>query len=102
VCSIVVPSGVTGSGTARVLVVGGFDQNVLASCEWYDPATDTWSLGPPLNVARHSTSLCVLDRSVLAIGWVGDTAHPSIEGNHRNGCHMRSPSSRLFVCSLDG
>ncbi len=77
--SIVVPSAVSGFGTARILVVGGYSKALMASCEWYDPATQCWSEGEPLNVARHSASLCVLDRCVLAVGGVGELDHPSIE-----------------------
>ncbi len=54
----------------RVLLAGGLDQfNVTASCEIYDPATNTWMATGSLNVARERHGAVLLaDGRVFAAG----------------------------------
>jgi hypothetical protein len=55
-----------------VLVAGGYDENGigLATTELYNPATNTWSPGPSMPVARwaHSTTLLAGDKALFAGG----------------------------------
>jgi hypothetical protein len=62
----------------RVLFVGGYDvskgktEGYLASCEVYDPATDTLTPTGSMGTARLANSLTtLLDGRVLAVGGVG-------------------------------
>src|SRR5690606_6210279 len=53
----------------RVLVTGGFG---LASTEIYDPMTDSWTPGPPMNSARGGHTLTTLPSGwIVAIGGAG-------------------------------
>ena len=57
--------------TGKVLVAGGFDQNLnsLASAELYDPAAPGWTPTGSLNVARQNhTATLLLDGRVLVGG----------------------------------
>ncbi len=57
----------------RVLVVGGFDSDVLASGELYDPTTGTWSLTGSLNLRRYAHTMTLLqDGKVLVAGGTYD------------------------------
>ena len=52
-----------------VLVVGGYDGDVLASTEVYDPALGTWQTSGSLNDARsHHTATLLPDGTVLVVG----------------------------------
>jgi len=77
------PAGVMSSGRTghtatllldgRVLVAGGVSRetggNPLASTEFYDPVTNTWSTGPPMLAPRGGhTATLLLDGRVLAVG----------------------------------
>jgi hypothetical protein len=63
----------------RVAVVGGGD--ALPYVDFYDPATDTWSAGPEINVGRLDGVLLGLrdGRLLLAAGDAGAGAIPSAE-----------------------
>jgi hypothetical protein len=73
----------------RVLVVGGYDRSVtqlpnpagqpfcclevkilpLATTEWFDPGSRTWSPGPPLNQARYGhTATALQGGQILVVG----------------------------------
>lgn len=59
----------------RIVVIGGrspgiraSDQTSLASCEIYDPATDRWSAGPALPLARASLAAATLGGKLYAFG----------------------------------
>jgi hypothetical protein len=55
-------------GDGRVLVAGGSDGNdTLSTTEIFDPATSTWSAGPPLAVPRFNAAILQLG-SVLVAG----------------------------------
>jgi sugar lactone lactonase YvrE len=63
----------------KVLIAGGFDaatvQHMLASAELYDPATGTWSLTGPLNLARFAHTMTLLrNGSVLVAGGSFDSS----------------------------
>ncbi len=75
---ILLPSG-------KVLVVGGRDTTkippILTSVESYDPATNTWTLEPPVKVQRTMHRLARLDDGrVLALGgWQSGPTTASVE-----------------------
>jgi Kelch motif/Galactose oxidase, central domain len=54
----------------RILAVGGVDERGrdLASTEWYDPATDTWTQGPALSRTRQHLAVAARGDTVYAIG----------------------------------
>ena len=55
----------------RILVAGGFDNNIdtLNSVDIYNPSTNTWSPGPPMSVARSfHTATLLADGRVLVAG----------------------------------
>jgi hypothetical protein len=57
--------------TGKVLAIGGWDQNLNAeaSCELYDPATETWSATGSLNVARaEARAIRLPDGRVALLG----------------------------------
>lgn len=64
--------------TGKVLIIGGhsngqkWSPTPVLETEIYDPATDTWTLGAPLNFPRQYHSVCILlpDGRVLAAGGV--------------------------------
>lgn len=69
----------------RVMVTGGesrhcpngdwCQEHTVGTTEIYDPATQAWSAGPPLTVARSShTSTLLADGSLLAVGGRLDVA----------------------------
>jgi hypothetical protein len=59
----------------RVLVAGGFANNITASAELYNPATGTWTDADNLSVARHSHTATLLDDGrVLVVGGYGVSA----------------------------
>jgi hypothetical protein len=67
----------------RVLVAGGVDPTdaPLATSALYDPATDTWSEGPPLDVARTGLVLFPLDDGqILAVGGVRPSSCARFDG----------------------
>ncbi|MFL5346513.1 MAG: kelch repeat-containing protein [Hyalangium sp.] len=60
----------------KVLVAGGGDTTgPIASTELYDPATNTWSVSPPLTQARSfHTATLLPNGKVLVVGGVGATS----------------------------
>ena len=57
--------------TGKILAIGGWDQNLNpeATCELYDPATETWSATGSLNVARaEARAVRLLDGRVALLG----------------------------------
>ena len=64
----------------RIWVVGGMDAEGRAVDRvlTYDPATDSWSDGPPLPVAVHHAALVADDEGLLLIGgYSGATGRPT-------------------------
>jgi hypothetical protein len=67
----------------RVLVAGGTDDPIhgelgaLASVEIYDPARDSWSVGPPMQERRWWLTAAVLEDAVYVAGGVSGTPTPS-------------------------
>jgi hypothetical protein len=59
----------------RVLVTGGWNgRNKKASCELYDPTTETWSLTDSMGEGRFGHSATLLaDGRVLVVGGTGDS-----------------------------
>jgi hypothetical protein len=62
----------------RVLVVGGgrlYNEDPVMEPEIFDPATETWSVEPPMTVPRlyHSTALLLPDGRVWVAGTDGET-----------------------------
>ncbi len=59
----------------QVLVAGGWDGAALGSTEIYDPATDSWTAGPPLAIARYDHYASLLPAGVVFIlgGWEADS-----------------------------
>ncbi|MEO8992802.1 MAG: galactose oxidase-like domain-containing protein [Nitrosospira sp.] len=71
--------------TGRILIIGGhsngqkWSPTPVLETETYDPATDKWTLGAPLNFPRQYHSVCILlpDGRVLTAGGVAPgTADP--------------------------
>lgn len=71
--------------TGKILIIGGhsngqkWSPTPVLETEIYDPATNTWTLGAPLNFPRQYHSVCILlaDGKVLAAGGVAPgTADP--------------------------
>ncbi len=56
-------AGGTGVVNAKIHYVGGESGRLEAFTEMqiFDTAAGVWSLGPPLNRARHATNCCVYD-----------------------------------------
>ena len=54
----------------RILAVGGVDERGrdLASTEWYDATSDTWTRGPALSRTRQHLGLAARGDTVYAIG----------------------------------
>ncbi len=76
----------------RVLAAGGIDpgdpseysaeQNLIATTEIYDPATDSWTLGPDLSEPRFEHTATLLpDGRVLLIGGIGQEKEPNPPGS---------------------
>jgi N-acetylneuraminic acid mutarotase len=67
----------------KIYVVGGSVDSggpravPTPTVEIYDPATDTWSAGPPLAVARTSLRTVVVDGVVYAAGGIDADGQPS-------------------------
>ena len=57
--------GLTALG-GRLYVVGGEDG--LRTTEVYDPATDSWTAGPELEVGRSNFAMSVVNGAVYAVG----------------------------------
>jgi hypothetical protein len=57
----------------KVLIVGGYaSDSPLASTQIYDPSTNAWTAGPPLNAPRYShEAVTLLDNRVLVAGGTG-------------------------------
>ena len=56
----------------RVLVLGGYDGNIVASAELYDPATGTWSpTGTTAEPRWQHTATLLRDGKVLVAGGNG-------------------------------
>lgn len=56
----------------KLYLLGGFDDpahetNLLASVEFYDPATDHWAAAPPLPTARAQLGAAVIGRTLYAV-----------------------------------
>ncbi|SCX81306.1 galactose oxidase-like domain-containing protein [Nitrosospira sp. Nsp13] len=71
--------------TGRILIIGGhsngqkWSPTPVLETETYDPATNTWTLGAPLNFPRQYHSVCILladGRVVTAGGVAPGTADP--------------------------
>jgi autotransporter-associated beta strand protein len=59
----------SGPNSGKVLVVGGSGSATFASCELYDPATNTWSAAASLTTARYlHTAVLLNSGKVLVIG----------------------------------
>jgi hypothetical protein len=59
-------------GNGKVLVVGGYWNNYVASAELYDPATSTWSSAGSMAVARqYHTATLLSNGKVLVAGGYG-------------------------------
>ena len=53
----------------RILAVGGMREDILSSCELYDPKTGVWCLTGSLNQGRnHHTATLLSDGRVLVVG----------------------------------
>jgi hypothetical protein len=62
----------------KVLVAGGYGgasgQEILASAELFDPATGSWAMTGPMNVARaRDTATLLADGTVLVVGGASST-----------------------------
>jgi hypothetical protein len=67
-----------GPNAGKVLVVGGYDNqfNSLNLCEFYDPATGTWSAANPMATTRYNHTASLLNNNkVLITGGVDSTGH---------------------------
>jgi len=54
----------------KIYVIGGYPQGRIPSnvVQVYDPATDSWSYGPPFPVPLHHTMAAVVDGTLYVIG----------------------------------
>jgi N-acetylneuraminic acid mutarotase len=53
----------------QIHVLGGEGRAaVFATHEVYDPATDRWSVAPPLPLARHGLAAAAVDGALYVIG----------------------------------
>jgi hypothetical protein len=53
----------------RIWVVGGFEpRGEVSTVRVLDPRAGTWSLGPPLPIARHHVQLATLDGGLYVLG----------------------------------
>jgi N-acetylneuraminic acid mutarotase len=82
----------------RVLVAGGVSRenggSPLASTEFYDPITNTWSSGPPMLAARSGHTATLLPNGkVLAVGGGADTAELFDPTANRWASASRPPSA---------
>jgi N-acetylneuraminic acid mutarotase len=61
----------------RIYVVGGYSGARITSnlVQVYDPPTDSWAFGPPLQLPLHHTMAAVVDGRLYVIG--GETGNPS-------------------------
>lgn len=72
----------------RVLVAGGFDGDVLATTELYDPSSHAWRFTSPLTKARsHHTATRLADGRVLVVGGYG------VPDNHLASCEVYDPAT---------
>src|SRR5581483_5319766 len=68
-----------GTRTGNVVVVGGYDVNAhaVASSYFYNPGTNTWGTGSPLNQARGLAPVVFLSGSSVFLIAGGDTNNGS-------------------------
>ena len=53
----------------KILVLGGYNGSTrVASVEYYDPHTNTWTYGPPMSQERSNFATCVIDNKLYVIG----------------------------------
>ena len=77
-----------------VLVAGGYDvnENALAACELYDPATGTFAATGSLNVARRNFGMVLLgDGTVLITGGYDNNFRPL------SSAELYDPKTRTFT-----
>jgi hypothetical protein len=92
----------------RVLIAGGrdADDRALQSTEWFDPDTDTFAPGPPLDAPRTAhVALVADDQVVLVGGTAGDRALASTsvltDSGWRAGPRLATPRVKLAAVTLD-
>ncbi len=96
----------------RIVTVGGLDSSgaALPDVDFYDPASDTWTQGPPLPVALHHTAVATLAERVFVVGgystgeggWVPEAAVWSLghdEAEWREEPPLDLPRGALAVAS---
>ena len=85
----------------RVLVTGGSSskgRGDIASIELYDPATDTWSTGPPLSFPRQNhTAAALPDGRVLIAGGLHERAAVSSTEVYEPATGYKLPAGSLSV-----
>jgi hypothetical protein len=71
----------------KVVVLAGLlqDNSASAQVDFYDPATDTWSPGPPLPRALHHTAAGVLGGRLFVVGGYTDTQWTPVAEVHSLG-----------------
>ena len=97
----------------KVVVLAGLleDNSPSAQVDFYDPATDTWSGGPPLPRPLHHTAAGVLDGRLYVVGGYLDPQWTPVADVHslgpgetawRKEPSLTGPRGALAVASLPG
>ena len=95
----------------KVVVLGGLlqDNSASAQVDFYDPASDSWSPGPPLPVALHHAAAGALDGRLYVVGGYLDPQWTPVAEVHSLGPgetawrpepSMAGPRGALAVASL--
>ena len=91
----------------RVYTVGGYQPAASFLLQIYDPATDTWQLGPPVPEGTHHGGVAAVDGRIYVIAG-GPSASTRVQiydvaaGAWTQGAPMPSARTALAVAVVDG
>jgi hypothetical protein len=99
------PNRVPGSGvvTGQLWLFGGDNVNTNTNAStFYDPASDTWFAGPPLNVARGFIGGTAIGTALLAAGGGLTDDHTDFATTETSSCHAVPVAQSAFSRKIHG